>query len=170
MLVELRAENYAVIDHAIAELGPGHFYSFDGRNRSGQIHSGRWLGLLMGGKSSADVVRHGSEKASVSCVFETTPGAEAILEENGIEAEGSEIILRREILSTGKGRVFVNNQPATVAVLKQLALNWRLCMRKAKHYQALISSSSGYCLTALVGYRQKLFLKRMGRGEIQSRD
>ena len=43
------------------------------------------------------------------------------MEENGIDSEGAEIILRREILSSGKGRVFVNNQPATVAVLKQLA-------------------------------------------------
>ena len=66
-------------------------------------------------------MRHGADKAVVACVFESTPGAEAILEENGIDAEGNEIILRREILSTGKGRVFVNNQPATVAVLKQLA-------------------------------------------------
>jgi DNA repair protein RecN (Recombination protein N) len=54
-------------------------------------------------------------------VFESTTGAETILEENGIDADGNEIILRREILSSGKGRVFVNNQPATVAVLKQLA-------------------------------------------------
>ncbi len=79
------------------------------------------LRLLMGGKASAEVVRHGAEKAVVACVFESTPGADAILEENGIDSEGNEIILRREILSTGKGRVFVNNQPATVAVLKQLA-------------------------------------------------
>ena len=57
----------------------------------------------------------------VACVFESTPAAEAVLEENGIDAEGNEIILRREILSSGKGRVFVNNQPATVAVLRQLA-------------------------------------------------
>ena len=49
------------------------------------------------------------------------PGAEVILEANGIDAEGSEIILRREILENGKGRVYVNNQPATVAVLRQLA-------------------------------------------------
>jgi DNA repair protein RecN (Recombination protein N) len=54
-------------------------------------------------------------------VFEATPGAEAILEENGIDAEGTEIILRREIMTGGKGRVFVNNQPATVTVLKELA-------------------------------------------------
>ena len=47
--------------------------------------------------------------------------ARRALEENGIDAEGAEIILRREILQNGKGRVYVNNQPATVAVLRQLA-------------------------------------------------
>ena len=120
MLVELRAENYAVIDHAIASFGPG-LNLLTGETGAGKSILVDALALLMGGKSSVDVVRHGAEKAVVSCVFESTPGAEAILEENGIDSEGSEIILRREILSTGKGRVFVNNQPATVAVLKQLA-------------------------------------------------
>ena len=120
MLVELRAENYAVIDHAIAVFGPG-LNLLTGETGAGKSILVDALALLMGGKSSAEVVRHGAEKAVVACVFESTPGAEAILEENGIDAEGNEIILRREILSTGKGRVFVNNQPATVAVLKQLA-------------------------------------------------
>ena len=120
MLVELRAENYAVIDHAIAVFGPG-LNLLTGETGAGKSILVDALALLMGGKSSAEVVRHGADKAVVSCVFESTPGAETILEENGIDAEGTEIILRREILSTGKGRVFVNNQPATVAVLKQLA-------------------------------------------------
>ncbi len=120
MLVELRAENYAVIDHAIAVLGPG-LNLLTGETGAGKSLLVDALALLMGGKASVDVVRHGAEKAVVSCVFESTPGAEAVLEENGIDSEGSEIILRREILSGGKGRVFVNNQPATVAVLKQLA-------------------------------------------------
>ena len=120
MLVELRAENYAVIDHAIAQLGPG-LNLLTGETGAGKSILVDALALLMGGKSSADVVRHGAEKAVVACVFEATPGAEAILEENGIDSEGNDIILRREILSTGKGRVFINNQPATVAVLKQLA-------------------------------------------------
>ena len=120
MLVELRAENYAVIDHAIAVFGPGL------NLLTGEIGAGKSilvdaLALLMGGKASAEVVRHGADRAVVSCVFESTQGAEAILEENGIDPGGTEVILRREILSTGKGRVFVNNQPATVAVLRQLA-------------------------------------------------
>ncbi len=120
MLIELRAENYAVIDHAIAVFGPG-LNLLTGETGAGKSILVDALALLMGGKASTDVVRHGADKATVSCVFESTPGAEAILEENGIDAEGAEIILRREILSNGKGRVFVNNQPATVTVLKQLA-------------------------------------------------
>ena len=120
MLVELRAENYAVIDHAIAVFGPG-LNLLTGETGAGKSILVDALALLMGGKASAEVVRHGADKAVVACVFETTPGADAILEENGIDSEGNEIILRREILSTGKGRVFVNNQPATVAVLRQLA-------------------------------------------------
>jgi DNA repair protein RecN (Recombination protein N) len=120
MLVELRAENYAVIDHAIATFGPG-LNLLTGETGAGKSILVDALALLMGGKASAEVVRHGADKSVVACVFESTSVAEAILEENGIDSEGHEIILRREILSTGKGRVFVNNQPATVAVLRQLA-------------------------------------------------
>ncbi|MGA2217927.1 MAG: DNA repair protein RecN, partial [Terracidiphilus sp.] len=120
MLVELRAENYAVIDHAIAVFGPG-LNLLTGETGAGKSILVDALALLMGGKGSAEIVRHGADKATVSCVFESTPAAEAILEENGIDAEGNEIILRREILSSGKGRVFVNNQAATVSVLKELA-------------------------------------------------
>lgn len=120
MLLELRAENYAVIDHAIAVFGPG-LNLLTGETGAGKSILVDALALLMGSKASSDVVRHGTEKAVVSCVFESTPGAEAILEANGIDAEGSETILRREIFENGKGRVYVNNQPATVAVLRQLA-------------------------------------------------
>jgi DNA repair protein RecN (Recombination protein N) len=120
MLVELRAENYAVIDHAIASFGPG-LNLLTGETGAGKSILVDALALLLGGKGSGELVRHGADKAALSCVFESTPGAESILEANGIDAEGTEIILRREILSTGKGRVFVNNQPATVQVLKQLA-------------------------------------------------
>ena len=120
MLLELRAENYAVIDHAIAEFGPG-LNLLTGETGAGKSILVDALALLMGAKGSADVVRHGADKAVVSCVFESTAGSEATLEANGIDVEGHEIILRREIAESGKGRVYVNNQLATVAVLRQLA-------------------------------------------------
>jgi DNA repair protein RecN (Recombination protein N) len=120
MLLELRAENYAVIDHAVATFGNG-LNLLTGETGAGKSILVDALALLMGGRAASDVVRHGADKAVVSCVFESTAGAEAILEVNGIDVEGTEILLRREVNASGKGRVFLNNQPATVAVLRQLA-------------------------------------------------
>jgi DNA repair protein RecN (Recombination protein N) len=122
MLLELRAENYAVIDQAVASFGPG-LNLLTGETGAGKSILIDALALLLGGKASSDVVRHGAEKAVLGCVFEATPGAVAILDANGIDpgAYSDDIVLRREIAAGGKGRVFVNNQPATVAVLKELA-------------------------------------------------
>ena len=120
MLLELRAENYAVIDHATAALGPG-LNLLTGETGAGKSILVDALALLLGGKASSEVVRHGAEKAVVSCVFEATDEAESILEAHGIDAGDGQILLRREIVASGKGRVFVNNQPATAAVLKLLA-------------------------------------------------
>src|SRR5277367_6904105 len=120
MLLELRAENYAVIDHAIAGFGLG-LNLLTGETGAGKSILIDALALLLGGKASSDVVRHGADKAVVGCVFEMTSGAAAVLEANGIDCEADEILLRREIGANGKGRVFINNQPATVGVLRQLA-------------------------------------------------
>ncbi len=120
MLLELRAENYAVIDHAIAGFGPG-LNLLTGETGAGKSILVDALALLMGQKASTGVIRHGADRAVLSCVFESTPGAELILEANGIDVDADEVILRREIAADGKGRVYVNNQPATVAVLRALA-------------------------------------------------
>ena len=122
MLLQLRAENYAVIDRAEASFGRG-LNLLTGETGAGKSILIDALALLLGGKASADGVRHGADKAVVSCTFEATPGALAVLSENGLDADadGDEILLRREIAANGKGRVFVNNQPATVGVLRLLA-------------------------------------------------
>ncbi len=120
MLLELRAENYIVVDHATVAFGPG-LNLLTGETGAGKSILIDALALLLGEKASAEVVRHGAERALVACVFEATPGALEILEANGLDAAGEEIILRREIVSNGKGRVFVNNQAATVSVLRSLA-------------------------------------------------
>ena len=125
MLVELRLENYAVIDNAAVEFAPG-LNLLTGETGAGKSILIDALALLLGEKASSDVIRTGAEKAVVSAVFECEdePGApiEKILEANGLdESDDASLILRREVATSGKGRVFVNNQPATVAVLRQLA-------------------------------------------------
>jgi DNA repair protein RecN (Recombination protein N) len=122
VLLELRLENYAVIDHLAVEFCPG-LNLLTGETGAGKSILIDALALLMGEKASPDVVRFGADRALLSAVFEVEAASEKtvarILEENGIDADDANLILRREIAA--KGRVFVNNQPATVAVLKQLA-------------------------------------------------
>jgi DNA repair protein RecN (Recombination protein N) len=122
VLVELRLENFAVIENVAVEFGAG-LNLLTGETGAGKSMLIDALALLLGGKASPDVVRFGAERAVVSAVFEVEADAEKavskILEDNGMDADDAGIILRREI--SAKGRVFVNNQPATVALLKQLA-------------------------------------------------
>lgn len=121
MLVELRVENYAVLDNVAVEFGPG-LNLLTGETGAGKSLLIDALTLLLGDRSSSDAVRHGAERAVVSAVFEGE-GREVtrVLDENGLDGEGGSVILRREISGSGKGRVFINNLPATVAVLRQLA-------------------------------------------------
>lgn len=125
MLIEMRLENYAVIDNLVVEFGPG-LNLLTGETGAGKSMLVDALALLLGEKASSDVIRTGAQRAVVSAVFEADGAAEKplaeILEGNGLdESEDGSLILRREIAAGGKGRVFVNNQPATVAVLRLLA-------------------------------------------------
>jgi DNA repair protein RecN (Recombination protein N) len=121
VLLELRIENYAVIDNLAVEFASG-LNLLTGETGAGKSIIIDALSLLLGDRASGDVIRHGTEKAVISGVFEAeSKSLERILAENGIDPEGSQVIVKREVAAGGKGRVFVNNQPATVALLKLLA-------------------------------------------------
>ncbi len=124
MLIELRLENYAVIDNLAVEFAAG-LNLLTGETGAGKSILIDALALLLGDKASSEVIRTGAEKAVLAAVFEIEGSAEkavaSIFETNGIDSADGSIILRREISAAGKGRVYVNNQPATVTVLRQLA-------------------------------------------------
>jgi DNA repair protein RecN (Recombination protein N) len=126
VLAELRLENYAVIDNLAVEFAAG-LNLLTGETGAGKSILIDGLALLLGEKASTDVIRTGAERAVIAAVFEvderTQKSLNRILEANGIDPydEDESIILRREIAVGGKGRVFINNQPATVGVLRQLA-------------------------------------------------
>lgn len=124
MLLELRLENYAVIDNLVVEFASG-LNLLTGETGAGKSILIDALALLLGEKASSDVVRAGADRATLSAVFQLDGATEKtikrVLDANGIDSEEETVLIRREIAAGGKGRVFVNNQPATVAVLKQLA-------------------------------------------------
>ena len=159
VLRELRVENYAVIDNVVVEFGAG-LNLLTGETGAGKSILIDALALLLGEKAYSDVVRHGAEKATVAAVYESDdPAIAAVLEENGIDGAGSEIILRRDIALNGKGRVFINNQPATVAVLKALAprlaivhaQNQAILMFDPPERLALLDAAAGVDLCEVAG-------------------
>src|SRR5215467_1557462 len=114
VLIEMRLENYAVIDNLAVEFGQG-LNLLTGETGAGKSILVDALALLLGDKASSDVIRAGAERAVVAAVFEAEGAAEKplaeILESNGLdESDDGSLILRREIAIGGKGRVFVNNQ------------------------------------------------------------
>ena len=157
MLRELRVENYAVIDNVVVEFGTG-LNLLTGETGAGKSILIDALALLLGEKAYSDVVRHGAEKATVAAVYESDdPAIAEVLEENGIDSAGTEIILRRDIAINGKGRVFINNQPATVAVLKALAprlaiihaQNQAILMFDPPERLALLDAAAGVSLSGV---------------------
>ena len=80
------------------------------------------LGLALGARGDAGLVRHGAAQAVVTASFDPPAGALAMLTESGLEIEpGEPLIVRRLVKADGGSRGFVNDQPASVALLRQLA-------------------------------------------------
>ena len=90
MLVELRLENYAVIDSLAVEFGSG-LNLLTGETGAGKSILIDALALLLGDKASSDVIRSGTERAVLSAVFElegqSEKHASKILETNGIDSK-----------------------------------------------------------------------------------
>ena len=121
MLRELHVRNLAVLAEAAVEFGAG-FNVLSGETGAGKSIVVDSLSLLAGARASADLVRTGAEALTVSGVFEPEgKGWRGVLEEAGLDAEGDEVLVRREIGRSGRNRVFVNDQPTTLRLLADLA-------------------------------------------------
>jgi DNA repair protein RecN (Recombination protein N) len=120
VLHELTVENYAVVDRLRVRFYKG-LNLLTGETGSGKSIVVDALGLLLGGRASADMIRTGAERARVSGVFDSSGCAATVLAQAGFDTDNAEILLEREILANGKSRVYVDNRPATVALLREIA-------------------------------------------------
>ncbi len=121
MLTELRIRNLAVIESVTLPVAPG-FNVLSGETGAGKSIIVGALGLLLGERSSADVVRAGADRAVVEGVFDGTGNAalEKLLDERGIETEDGLLVLRREVSSGGKSRAWVNDVTVTTGALASI--------------------------------------------------
>jgi DNA repair protein RecN (Recombination protein N) len=119
MLKLLKIKNIAVISAVELEFGEG-LNVLTGETGAGKSILVDALGLLLGARSSTDLIRTGEEMAVVEALVETET-ADAILEAHGLPSEDGDLVLRREILPSGKGRATVNGALVPVALLRELA-------------------------------------------------
>src|SRR5687768_5051370 len=121
MLTELRIRNLAVIDAVTLPVAPG-FNVLSGETGAGKSIIVGALGLLLGERGSADVVRGGAERAVVEGVFDGGDNAAlaAALHERGIEAEDGLLVLRREVAAGGKSRAWINDVTVTTGALASI--------------------------------------------------
>ncbi|HVS01353.1 MAG TPA: DNA repair protein RecN [Thermoanaerobaculia bacterium] len=117
MLRDLHVRNLAVLAEATVELGPG-LNVLSGETGAGKSIVVDSLALLAGGRAAAELIRSGADSLTVTGVFLPAGGdwREALVAA-GVEAEGDELVVRREISREGRNRVFVNDQPITLRLL-----------------------------------------------------
>src|SRR6266566_1268919 len=108
-------ENYAVVDRLRVRFHPG-LNLLTGETGSGKSIVVDALGLLFGGRASADMIRSGHDRARVSGIF-SVPDLAGL----DLAVEDGELLIEREILGGGKSRAFVGSRPVSVALLKELA-------------------------------------------------
>jgi DNA repair protein RecN (Recombination protein N) len=140
MLLELVVENYAVVERLRIRFHPG-LNLLTGETGSGKSIVVDALGLLLGGRASADSIRTGEARARVAGIFDVHghPGIRPLLEPAGLEIEDGELLIEREVLAGGKSRAFVGSRPVAVSLLKELAPH--LADIHGQHDQQLLFSA-----------------------------
>jgi chromosome segregation ATPase len=121
MLTELRIKNFAIIESLSLPLARG-FNVLSGETGAGKSIIVGALGLLLGERASADLIRTGSDRASVEGVFDLAGREEVAraLDERGIEVDEHTVVLKREIAAGGRTRAWVNGSAVTAHVLAEV--------------------------------------------------
>jgi DNA repair protein RecN (Recombination protein N) len=122
MLRWMRIQNVAVIDRLEVDFDPG-LNLLTGETGAGKSILIDALGLVLGARASAELLRTGADQAVVEAGFEIAPVPKALarrLEEAGILLE-DELVVRRELTSAGRGRVTVNGVAGARQLLREIA-------------------------------------------------
>ncbi len=121
MLLELTIQDFALINNLKISFGPG-LNALTGETGAGKSIIVQAIQLVLGGRGGPHLVRTGKVEAKIEACFECPEGSRIAqkLAEMGIDGNG-DLIIRRTICRTGKGRVFINGAAATLQMALHLA-------------------------------------------------
>lgn len=123
MLKKLDIRNFTLIDHLEMMLYPG-FSVITGETGAGKSIVIGAIGLLLGNRADAKQVKRGCDKCIIEATFDLSIYHSDVLkgffEENDLDYEPEECLLRREVNANGKSRAFINDTPVTLALMREL--------------------------------------------------
>ncbi|AHF12003.1 DNA repair protein RecN [Barnesiella viscericola DSM 18177] len=139
MIKKLSVSNYTLIDELHIDFEPG-FSVITGETGAGKSIILGALSLILGQRADLKSLRHSDEKAVIEGVFDIASyHLRDFFDENELDYDEGECILRREILPSGKSRAFINDTPVSVAQLK--ALGEQLIDIHSQHQNLLLADS-----------------------------
>lgn len=146
MLQSLYIQNYALIDRLDIGFGPG-FSVITGETGAGKSIILGAIGLLLGQRADVKSIKKGTSKCVVEAKFHIANyGLKPFFEENDLEFDPEECIIRREMTANGKSRAFINDTPASLAQMK--VLGEKLIDVHSQH-QNLLLNKEGFQLNIL---------------------
>lgn len=120
MIQSLHIEHYALIDKLDIDLHSG-FSVITGETGAGKSIILGAIGLLLGERSDTKAIKAGEKRCLIEAVFDLSEaGLDSFFSEAGLDFEGNECIIRREIAASGRSRAFINDTPVGLAQLKEL--------------------------------------------------
>lgn len=120
MLKQLYIKNFTLIDTLDMEFRSG-FSVITGETGAGKSIILGAIGLLLGQRADSKSVKMGTDKCVIEAHFDLSRyGMERFFDENEIEFDAEDTIIRRELTSAGKSRAFINDTPVALSMLKEL--------------------------------------------------
>jgi DNA repair protein RecN (Recombination protein N) len=119
MLTALRLRDFVIVDAAELRFDAG-FTVLTGETGAGKSILIDALGLVLGERADAGVIREGAARADVSADFTIDAAVQAWLVERDLQGDEGSVMLRRIVEADGRSRALVNGHPATVALLREL--------------------------------------------------
>ncbi len=120
MLRHLYIKNFTLIDELDIELHPG-FSVITGETGAGKSIILGAIGLLLGQRADSKSIKQGAERCVIEAHFDLSRyGMKSFFDENELDYDDSDTIIRRELTAAGKSRAFINDTPVALSMLKEL--------------------------------------------------